>query len=241
MRPLSAPVKTTWREVINGLVPLQTQLIGYYKSLGYQNLAGSGLIEDVRALTLATCKDDIANTIAFLNVLMHFGEHPEDEQTFRILTGAADTGLSMQKAMERMGEHLKRSMVTMIQFRLDNMVRNVLDSMKKGLAGKSYTNNIDTLLRFLQLPDSDRKNQILRVLQYMRNTYHNNGTHLLGKPINVQIENYSFIFDKNSSIDCASWAHVMVAMKATFEVVGEILNSAQVRALAWPVPVHLYL
>jgi hypothetical protein len=201
MRPLSALVKTTWREVINGLVPLQTQLIGYYKSLGYQNLAGSGLIEDVRALTLATCKDDIANTIAFLNVLMHFGEHPEDEQTFRILTGAADTGLSMQKAMERMGEHLKRSMVTMIQFRLDNMVRNVLDSMKKGLAGKSYTNNIDTLLRSLQLPDSDRKNQILRILQYMRNTYHNNGTHLLGKPINVQIENYSFIFDKNSSID----------------------------------------
>ncbi len=71
MRPLSAPVETTWREVIDGLVPLQTQLIGIdYESLGYRNLAGSGLIEDVRALTLTTCKDDIANSIAFLNILI---------------------------------------------------------------------------------------------------------------------------------------------------------------------------
>jgi len=83
-------------------VPLQTQLIGYYESLGYRNLAVSGLIEDVRALTLVTCKDDIANSIAFLNILMHFGEHPEQEQAFRILTGAADTRLSMQKVLERM-------------------------------------------------------------------------------------------------------------------------------------------
>lgn len=242
MRPLSAPVETTWREVIDGLVPLQTQLIGYYESLGYRNLAGSGLIEDVRALTLTTCKDDIANSIAFLNILMHFGEHPEQEQAFRILTGAADTRLSMQKVLERMGEHLKRSMVTMIQFRLDNMVKNVLASMNKGVHNKgamSYTSNIDALLQSLQLPDTDRKNQILRILQYMRNTYHNDGTHLFGKPINVQIENYSFIFDKNYSIDCASWAHVTIAMKATFEVLADILNSTQVRALAWPAPVHL--
>jgi len=80
----------------------------------------------------------------------------------------------------------------------------------------------------------------LRVLQYMRNTFHNNGTHIAGKPINLQIENYSFIFDKNCSIDCASWAHVTVAMKATFEVVAEILNSVPVKALAWPVPIHIY-
>jgi hypothetical protein len=72
MRPLSAPVETTWREIIDRIVPLQSQLIGYYESLGYQKLSGSGLIEDVRALTLASCKDDIANSIAFLNILMHF-------------------------------------------------------------------------------------------------------------------------------------------------------------------------
>jgi hypothetical protein len=130
-------------------------------------------------------------------------------------------------------------MVTMIQFRLDNMVKNVLASMNKGSVSMSYTSNIDALLQSLQLPDTDRKNQILRILQYMRNTYHNDGTHLFGMPINVQIENYSFIFDKNYSIDCESWAHVTIAMKATFEVLGDILNSTQVRALAWPVPVHL--
>lgn len=239
MRSLSPPVETTWREVIDGLVPLQTQLIGYYESLGYRNLAGSGLIEDVRALTLVTCKDDIANSIAFLNILMHFGEHPEQEQAFRIMTGAADTRLRMQKVLERMGEHLKRSLVTMIQFRLDNMVKNVLASINKGSVSTSYTSNIDTLLQSLQLPDTERKKQILRILQYMRNTYHNNGTHLLGKPINVQIENHSFIFDKNCSIDCASWAHLTIAMKATFEVLGDILNSTQVKALGWPVPVHI--
>jgi len=161
-------------------VPLQTQLIGYYESLGYRNLAVSGLIEDVRALTLVTCKDDIANSIAFLNILMHFGEHPEQEQAFRILTGAADTRLSMQKVLERMGEHLKRSMVTMIQFRLDNMVKNVLASINKGSVRTSYTSNIDTLFQSLQLPDTERKKQILRSLQYMRNTYHNNGTHRFG-------------------------------------------------------------
>ena len=144
----------------------------------------------------------------------------------------------MQKVLERMGEHLKRSMVTMIQFRLDNMVKNVLASMNNRSVTISYTSNID-ILQSLQLPDTDRKNQILRILQYMRNTYHNNGTHLFGKPLNLQIENYSFIFDKNCSIDCASWAHVTTALKATFEVLGEILNSTQVRALAWPVPVHV--
>jgi hypothetical protein len=63
--------------------------------------------------------------------------------------------------------------------------------------------------------------------------FHNNGTHLVGKPLNVQIENYSFVFDKNCPVDCASWAHLTVAMKVTFEVVRDILNFPPVRALAW--------
>src|SRR5437899_5176093 len=109
---------------------------------------------------------------------MHFGEHPQQEQAFRILTWAADIRLSMQKVLERMGEHLKRSMVTMIQFRLDNMVKNVLGLVNKGSVSRSYTSNIDVLLQSLQLPDTERKKQILRILQYLRNTYHNNGTHL---------------------------------------------------------------
>jgi hypothetical protein len=240
VRPLSPPIDTTWRDVINGIVPLQEQLIGYYESLGYSNLVGRGVIEDVRALTLVTCKDDVINSVAFLNILMHFGEHPEQEQAFRMLVGAPDTRITEKKILERMGEHLKRSLVTTIQFRLDNMVKNILRTMSRGSVGLGYATNIDALLSFFQLPDTNRKNQILRVLQYMRNTYHNNGTHIAGKPINLQIENYSFIFDKNCSIDCASWAHVTVAMKATFEVVFEILNSRQVKALPWPVPIHLY-
>jgi hypothetical protein len=157
-----------------------------------------------------------------------------------MLAGVPDKRISMQKILERMGEHLKRSMVTAIQFRLDNMVKNILASMNKGSVPTGYTRNIDTLLQRLSLPDTDRKNQILRILQYLRNTHHNNGTHLMGKPINVQVENYSFIFDKNCPIECASWAHLTIAMKATFEVVADILDSAPVKALPWPVPVHIY-
>jgi hypothetical protein len=238
VRPLSPPVETTWREVVNRITPLQSQLIGYYDSLGYAKLAGKGLIEDVRAFTLVTCKEDIINSIAFLNILMHFGERPEQEQAFRILTGALDTSRSELRILERMGEHLKRSLVTLIQFRLDNMVRNILTTLNRAVSN-SYVINVDALLTFLQLADMNRKAEILRVLQYVRNTYHNNGTHLL-KPLNIQIENYSFIFVKNCPIDCASWAHVTIAMKATFEVVADILNSAPVKALPWPVPVHVY-
>lgn len=241
MRPLPSPVLTTWREVVNGLVPIQGEIIGYYNKLGYPTLVGGGLIEDVRALTLASCKDDIANSVAFLNVILHFGEHPEQEQPFRLLVGAPDTRLSMQKILERMSEYIKRSLVTMIQFRLDNMIKNILASMQKGAVGTSYTSNIDILLPKLHLPNLERKNQILRILQYMRNTYHNNGTHLLGRPINVHLDKYAYIFDKNQPIDCASWGHVTVAIRATFEVVDEILSSAPVKGLAWPVPVHVYL
>lgn len=240
VRPLSPPVETTWRDVVNRIVPLQAQLIGYYDSLGYANLAGKGIIEDVRAFTLISCKNDIVNTLAFLNILMYFGEHPEQEQTFRILAGAPDTRIGEKQILERMGVHLKHSMVTMIQFRLDNMVRNILSIINKSSVRRGYADNIDALLPFLKLSDMNRKNQILRVLQYMRNTFHNNGTHIAGMPINLQIENYSFIFDKNCSIDCASWAHVTVAMKATFEVVAEILNSVPVKAIPWPVPIHIY-
>jgi len=39
--------------------------------------------------------------------------------------------------------------------------------------------------------------------------------------------------------DASSWAHVTVAMKATFEVIFEILNCARVKALPWPVPIHI--
>ena len=238
MRPLSAPVKTTWRDVVNRIVPLYDQLTGYYNSLGYVKLAGTGLVEDVRASTLINCKGDILNTIAFLKILMHFGEHPEQEETFRILTDVPDK-IIVEKQLQQMGQHLKSSLVTMIQFRLDNMVRNILNSIKKGSARPSYASNIDVLLPLLQLSDTDRKNQILRVLQYMRNTYHNNGTHKVGKAINVHIENLTFIFDMNCPIDCASWTHVIIAMKATFEVIFEILNCARVKALPWPVPIHI--
>jgi hypothetical protein len=239
VRPLSPPVETTWREVVNRIIPLQAQLIGYYDSLGYAKLAGKGVIEDVRAFTLVTCKEDIINSISLLNILMHFGEHPEEEQSFRTLAGALDTSRSELRILERLGEHLKRSLVTMIQFRLDNMVRNILTSLNKAVSN-SYVINVDALLTFLQLADMTRKGEILRVLQYVRNMYHNNGTHLFGKPLNIQIENYSFIFDKNCPIDCASWVHVTIAMKATFEVVADILNSAPVKALPWPVPIHVY-
>jgi hypothetical protein len=54
--PSDHPLETTWREIIDGIVPIQAQLIRYYKSLGYHNLAGCGLIEDVRALLLLALK-----------------------------------------------------------------------------------------------------------------------------------------------------------------------------------------
>jgi hypothetical protein len=238
VRPLSAPVLTTWRDVVNGIEPLEGQLIGYYNSLGYMNLAGTGLVEDVRASTLLNCMGDIVNTVAFLKILRHFAEHPDQEEAFRILTGFPDK-IIVNKQLPKMGDHLKHSLVTMIQFRLDNMVRNILSTIKKASARPSYASNIDALLPLLQLSDMDRKNQILRVLQYMRNTYHNNGTHKVGKAINIQIENLTFIFDMNCPIDCASWTHVTIAMKATFEVIFEILNSGRVKALPWPVPIHI--
>jgi hypothetical protein len=102
----------------------------------------------------------------------------------------------------RIRQYLRLSLTTMLQFRIENMITNILAVLDKKKAKKKYYMKVESLLNILDLNHKERKMNILNLLQYIRNSLHSGGMHNRDT-LDITIDGCRFNFQKGKPVMCA--------------------------------------
>jgi hypothetical protein len=223
------PVRS-YREISTRFVPIQAQIKMIYENLGYPESDKNIELDDVRPATLTILLSETALNVMILNVLASRAEGTIPDDTFRSIIGIHDPTISTGYIANKMASYLRLAMVTMIQFRIENMITNILAVLDKTKVTRSYHINAKTLLDLLNLEDKERHLQKLSVLQNIRNCLHSNGIHN-NKNMSIMIDDVPFVFEKGKMVNCSGWEHIIIAFEVTLIVIDKILNAPAVKAV----------
>lgn len=151
---------------------------------------------------------------------------PADEATFRAFFGASGT-------LDDHGQHLswllKMSLVTFVQFQLENMLTNLLRAGQID-PPKGHAHLLRTALLHFGYPHVEKGLQILRVPAAMRNSLHNNGFHASAS-FETQINGVRFRFSQHRRVQQASWDHIVHALRAELRVYERLLHKDRVSSI----------
>lgn len=224
----------SYRQIATRLVPVQAHIRLIYDNLGYPAEDNPSRFMDVRSDTLSTLLSETAMNVMILNILASVEEGTVDPHLFRRMIGHQDTAVSVGHITRRLSHYHRLLWVTMIQFRIENMLVNILAVLDKNKVNRSYHSNAKTLLELLALPDKERNLDKLMVLQNIRNSLHSNGIHN-NKTMSITLDGMSFVFEKGKGVSCAGWNHIITAFEAVLIVIGKILSAPQVKSISEPI------
>lgn len=225
---------TTAAEITRGLERLQEQLAIMIQALGSNHVEEDGNFKDVRIITLKECKHDISTTIVLLNVFNAKATGYMSEPVWLEVFGIRLKDTPLSQIESRIVHYLKLSLVTMYQFRMENMITNILANFNKEKATKGYHTKVEALLDKLQLKDKETKLRKLNVLAFIRNSLHSGG--IVNKyGLDVTIDGCRFSFEKGKKVKQAGWGHIFLAIESSLVIVNEILQTKDVQDIPEPI------
>lgn len=122
----------------------------------------------------------------------------------------------------------------MYQFRIENMITNILAIFNKEKAKGGYYNKVEALLNILELKDKETKLKKLNVLAFVRNSLHSGGV-TNRYELDVTIDGFRFYFQKGEKVKYAGWGHIALAMESSLIIINEILHSDKVKSIEEPI------
>ncbi|WP_415283573.1 hypothetical protein [Candidatus Nitrososphaera sp. FF02] len=131
--------------------------------------------------------------------------------------------------------HLRLCITSSIQFKVENMIVNILARVGQVDTQRRYSKNVQLLLNKTNLPEQKEKEATLMILQHIRNSLHSNGIHN-NKDFEATVEDYTFTFRKGQQVDCAGWGQIILACASIFDVLKEIVLSAPIKKIGEPIP-----
>jgi hypothetical protein len=231
-------------EVLRRLYAMQFQIQNIFDRLGYAKMpVKDGNIQDVRAATLMIWKADIGLNIMLINLLTSPLTGKIPLKKFNELAGTDNPNIPPALYSVKAIDYLRLALTIMFQFRIENMITNILAHFNEQKARLGYLTKVESLLQILSQDDkvlaADKKKalEVLTVLQFIRNSLHNNGYHN-NKEFAVVLRNTPFIFTRGEEVKCAGWEHILIAIEESLNVVEEILSSSKVEAI--PVGIRTY-
>ena len=209
---------------INGLQH-QLEIISDKLRYGETMPASNDEFTDGRAASLKIMLSDLGINLILIDLLVNVG------------TSNKTKVRAHERYYSNATDYLRLALATIFQFRLENMVTNILAQFDKSAAANlGYTKKVETLYDILAqdyvvLKERRERNfKVLMVLPYIRNSLHNNGYHK-HEPLSITIYNVQFNFRKNGQVLCAGWKHILIAIEATLNIVEKMLNSPKVKAI----------
>ena len=147
-------------------------------------------------------------------------------------------GLSKPEYINFVAEDLLRStrlfLLLESQFQIETLFRNI--SIALGLPGdkQGFYNVAQQLLSACGLEEVDVKLRVLNVAALLRNSMHSNGIHhgYKGSSIVESIDGVEFRFDHGKRVQCGSWFHIVTAIRASVNILDELLAVTSIKALA---------
>lgn len=84
----------------------------------------------------------------------------------------------------------------------------------------------------VSIADKQKSLDVLMTSAYMRNLFHNNGTHKSKYPFSTKLDGLSYDFETGKQAKCISWEHICTALEKGLDAVDEIFAAPEVTGLA---------
>lgn len=157
---------------------------------------------------------------------LHTKQGTFDETGFLKSVGS---GVNKKQTEMIMFDYLRLSFMTLIHFKIDNLFYNILRHLNALPKGTNYWNRTDAILSQCSFSKKGVEKDILTAFAYLRNSLHNNGIHRKGDDLKLKIDQMEFNFIKGSRVECASWEHIVVLLKANVDILKKIIQSHKVK------------
>jgi len=189
--------------------------------------------QDARQVALDGLQCDIGACGNWIRVLMSlkglaqekYGKNWDEE--YRNLIG---TGLTSSQAEDLMLDYLRNTLTTKVHFKIENLFNNIIKALSANPNRRGFWQTSDTMLQQAGIPIQGREKDILTALANLRNSFHANGIHN-NNSLNIIIDGIRFEFCKGKRVECASWKHIIVIIRATISVLESILLANRVASL----------
>jgi hypothetical protein len=194
--------------------------------------------QDARQLALEGMQCDIAACGNWIRALMSlkglsqekYGNNWDEE--YRKLLG---TGLSSEQIEDLMLNYLRNTITTKVHVTIENLFSNILKVLAATPAGRGFWHIKNAMLEQAGIALEGPEDDILMVLAELRNSYHNNGMSE-GSPLSCVVGGLTFEFSEGQPVQCASWDHIVVIMRAVIGVLEAILFSERVSDIRGEIP-----
>jgi len=194
--------------------------------------------QDARHVALDGLQCDIGTCGNWIRALMSlkdlsqekYGKNWEDE--YRTLIG---TGLPSGQAEDLMLDYLRNTLTTKVHFKIENLFGNILKALSSSPTKRGFWHISNAMLQQGGISTFGPEKNTLTVLANLRNSFHANGMHN-NDNLSVDIDGIRFEFCKGRRVECASWKHIVVIIRANISVLDSILFSNTVSNLGGEIP-----
>lgn len=187
----------------------------HYQSQDARQLALEGIQCDVGA-----CGNWINSLLGLKNLCMeHYGEQWESEY-LRIL----GTRLSASIAEDLMLNYLRNTITTKIHFKIDNLFKNILRHLDALPNRGGFWHLSSGMLEQLGMSTTGAEKRTLTILANLRNSFHSNGMHT-NADLRHEVRGLVFEFRRDERVECASWAHIVVAIHENLALLDRFFRS----------------
>ena len=193
--------------------------------------------QDARQVALDGLQCDIGACGNWIRALMSLKDLSQDkygknwEDAYRKLIGTAS---SSDRAEDLMLDYLRNTLTTKVHFKIENLFTNILKALSAS-PRRGFWNISDAMLQQAEILTTGLEKNTLTVLANLRNSFHSNGMHN-NDNLSVDIDGIRFEFCKGRRVECASWKHIVVIMRANISVLESILFSNKVSNLRGEIP-----
>jgi len=189
--------------------------------------------QDARQVALEGLQCDIGACGNWIHALMSlrrlaqdkYGENWEDEYPKLIVTG-----LPSGQAEDLMLDYLRHTLTTKVHFKIENLFKNILRALSACPDGRGFWHISNAMLQQAGIPVIGQEKNILTALANTRNSFHSNGVHN-NDDLSLDIDGIRFKFCNGKRVECASWKHIVVIIRANISVLESILFSEKVSNL----------
>jgi hypothetical protein len=194
--------------------------------------------QDARHVALDGLQCDIGACGNWIRVLMSLKGISQQkysdnwEEEYRKLIG---TGLSSGQAEDFMLDYLRNTLTTKVHFKIENLFSNILKALSATPNRSGFWRICNAMLQQAGIPTTGPEKNTLTVLANLRNSFHANGMHN-NDSLRVDIDGTRFEFCKGKPVECASWKHIVVIMRANISVLESVLFSNRVSNLSSEIP-----
>lgn len=138
------------------------------------------------------------------------------------------SGVNKEQTEMIMFDHLRLGFMTLIHFKIDNLFHNILKHLNALPKKTGYWNLTDAILDQCSISKTGTEKKILTAFANLRNSLHGNGIHRTDN-LELEIDQIQFKFIEGSHVECASWEHIFVLLKANVEILKKIIQSDKVK------------